>query len=130
MTIGEAAKAAGLPVKTVRYYADIGLVRPSGRSESGYRHYGEAELRKLVFARRTRSFGFSVEQTRELLDLYEDTGRSSADVKRIASEKLSEIEAKMRELTALHQELAHLVDCCRGDHRPDCPIIDGFAAGG
>ncbi|GMG83814.1 Cu(I)-responsive transcriptional regulator [Paralimibaculum aggregatum] len=129
MNIGDAARASGLPVKTVRYYADIGLVRPNGRSESGYRNYGRAEVSKLVFARRARSFGFSVEQTRELLGLYEDRSRSSADVKRIARERLSELEAKMQELQALHDELAHLVDACRGDHRPDCPIIDGFAGG-
>ncbi len=128
MNIGAAANAAGLPVKTVRYYADIGLVTPGGRSETGYRQYTGAEISKLVFARRTRAFGFSIDETRELLSLYEDRNRSSADVKAIAQGRLDEIEAKMRELTALHDELSHLVHCCRGDDRPDCPILSGFAS--
>lgn len=127
MNIGAAAKAADLPVKTVRYYADIGLVTPSGRSETGYRQYMPAELSKLIFARRARAFGFSIDETRELLSLYEDRNRSSADVKAIAQGKLGEITAKMTELQALHDELAHLVQACRGDDRPDCPIIRGFA---
>ena len=127
MNIGSAAKASGLPVKTVRYYADIGLVTPSDRSESGYRRYTSIELSKLVFARRARAFGFSIDETRELLSLYEDRNRSSADVKQIASNRLLEIIAKMRELQALHDELSHLVDSCRGDDRPDCPIISSFA---
>lgn len=127
MNIGAAARAAGLPVKTVRYYADIGLVTPSGRSESGYRLYTDIELRKLVFARQSRAFGFTIEETRELLSLYEDRARSSADVKRIAAGRLDEIRGKMRELQDLHDELAHLVDACHGDDRPDCPIIAGLA---
>ena len=127
MNIGVAAKAAGLPVKTVRYYADVDLVTPDGRSETGYRQYGGSEVSKLVFVRRARAFGFSIDETRELLSLYEDRNRSSADVKAIAQAKLREIEAKMAELKALHDELAHLVEACRGDDRPDCPIISGFA---
>lgn len=128
MNIGAAATAADLPVKTVRYYADIGLVAPGARSESGYRQYVGAEVRKLIFVRRARAFGFSIEETRELLSLYEDRNRSSADVKAIARARLEQIEGKMAELKALHDELAHLVEACRGDERPDCPIIDGFAA--
>ena len=127
MNIGAAARQSGLPVKTVRYYADIGLVTPSGRSESGYRQYTRAELNKLVFARRARAFGFSIDETRELVSLYEDRNRSSANVKAIAQHRLEEIEAKMRELQALHDELSHLVQACHGDDRPDCPIISGFA---
>lgn len=129
MNIGAAAKSSGLPVKTVRYYADIGLVTPGGRSESGYRQYTLPELNKLIFARRARAFGFSIEETRELLSLYEDRNRSSADVKRIAERRLSDIDAKMKELQALKNELSHLVSACHGDERPDCPIISGFAGG-
>ncbi|MEO1494350.1 MAG: Cu(I)-responsive transcriptional regulator [Pseudomonadota bacterium] len=127
MNIGTAATAAGLPVKTVRYYADIGLISPSGRTDAGYRDYAEDEVSKLIFVRRARSFGFSIDQARELLSLYEDRNRSSADVKAIAARKLEDIDAKMSELRALRDELAHLVDACRGDNRPDCPIISGFA---
>jgi Cu(I)-responsive transcriptional regulator len=124
MNIGDAAKAAGLPVKTVRYYADIGLVRAPDRSPAGYRRYDEVAIRKLAFVRRARDFGFSIEECRELLGLYEDRSRSSADVRAIAATHLAEIEDKQRQLAALHDELAHLVEACRGDDRPDCPILD------
>lgn len=124
MNISAAAKAAGLPVKTVRYYADIGLVAAAARSDAGYRTYDDATVRKLVFIRRSRAFGFTIEECQELLDLFQDRDRTSAEVKRIASRRLTEIETKQRELQSLHDELAHLVQSCRGDDRPDCPIID------
>lgn len=124
MNISAASKAAGLPVKTVRYYGDIGLVQASSRSEAGYRIYDEASVRKLVFIRRSRAFGFTIQECRELLDLYQDQDRNSAEVKRIAAKRLEDIKEKQRELQSLHDELAHLVNTCRGDHRPDCPIID------
>ncbi len=126
MNISAAADAAGLPVKTVRYYADIGLVPAPSRTEAGYRVYDDGAVRKLVFVRRARAFGFSIGECRELLGLYEDRRRSSADVKRIAAKRLEEIGRKQRELRSLHDELAHLVDACKGDHRPDCPIIDSL----
>ena len=113
-------------MKTVRYYADIALVSAPSRSESGYRTYDDGAVRKLVFIRRAREFGFSIDECRELLSLYEDQHRSSADVKRIATKRLEEIAKKQRELQSLHDELAHLVDACKGDHRPDCPIIDSL----
>ena len=92
MNISAASKAAGLPVKTVRYYADIGLVEAPSRSEAGYRTYDDASVRKLVFIRRSREFGFTIEECRELLGLYQDQDRTSAEVKRIASKRLEEIE--------------------------------------
>ncbi len=128
MNISAVSQAAGLPVKTVRYYSDIGLVPAPARSASGYRRYDSAALRKLVFVRRAREFGFAVEECRELLDLYGNRQRSSADVKRIAARRLAEIAQKQRELQSLHDELAHLVEACRGDDRPDCPIIDSLGA--
>lgn len=126
MNISAAATAAGLPVKTVRYYADIGLVKASGRTEAGYRNYDAAAVAKLAFVRRARAFDFSIDACRELLGLYENQERSSADVKAIASLRLAEIEEKQRELQSLHDELAHLVHACKGDDRPDCPIIDAL----
>ena len=126
MNISAASRAAGLPVKTVRYYADIELVSAPFRSESGYRIYDGSAVRRLVFVRRARAFGFSIGECRELLSLYEDQHRSSADVKRIATKRLEEIAKKQRELQSLHDEFAHLVDACKGDDRPDCPIIDGL----
>ena len=124
MNISQAAKAAGLPTKTVRYYADVGLVAAQGRSGAGYRTYSDREVRKLIFARRAREFGFSIEECRELLGLYQKDDRTSADVKQIASKRLAEIEQKQRELQSLHDELSNLVMACRGDNRPECPIID------
>lgn len=127
MNIGAASKASGLPTKTVRYYADIGLVEPPSRTGAGYRSYDESAVRKLAFVRRAREFGFSIDECRGLLALYEDSNRSSADVKRIAEVRLEEIERKQRELQCLHDELEHLVAACAGDSRPDCPIIDRLA---
>ncbi|MEO1404964.1 MAG: MerR family DNA-binding protein [Pseudomonadota bacterium] len=127
MTISDAAKSAGLPTKTVRYYSDIGLVAPVGRSEAGYRIYDDVALKKLSFVKRARGFGFSVEECRELLGLYEDADRSSSDVRTIAAQRLIEIEAKQRELQLLHDELALLVKACKGNDRPDCPILSGLA---
>jgi Cu(I)-responsive transcriptional regulator len=124
MNISKAANAADLPVKTVRYYADIDLVPAPSRSDAGYRSYDEASIRKLVFVRRARLFGFSIDECRELLGLYQDQDRTSAEVKRIATKRLTEIKEKQLELQSLHDELHHLVGTCRGDHRPDCPIID------
>ena len=124
MNISAASKASGLPVKTVRYYADISLVEAPSRSEAGYRTYDDVAVRKLVFVRRSRAFGFSIEKCCELLDLYQDQDRTSSEVKRIALKRLEEIENKQRELQSLHDELAHLVKSCRGDNMPNCPIID------
>ena len=127
MNIGMIARQADLPTKTVRYYADIGLVKPSGRSSAGYRIYTEIELNKLRFVRSARSFGFTVEECRELLGLYEDRDRSSRDVKRMALQRISEIEDKMAELQILHDELARLATSCHGDDRADCPILTGLS---
>ncbi len=127
MNISQASKAAALPVKTVRYYADVGLVAAQGRSDAGYRTYSDTEIRKLIFVRRAREFGFSIEECRELLGLYQKDDRTSADVKQIATKRLNEIKQKQRELQSLHDDLSNLVSACRGDNRPDCPIIDYLA---
>jgi Cu(I)-responsive transcriptional regulator len=124
--VAEAAAASGLPPKTVRYYDEIGLVRPA-RSANGYRAYGPPELRKLAFVARARDLGFSIEDCRALLGLYEDRGRASADVKRLAGGHLQAIDRKIDELRAMRAALAELVDRCCGDDRPDCPILRGLA---
>ncbi|QPQ55151.1 MerR family DNA-binding protein [Allosphingosinicella flava] len=129
MTIGQAAQAAGLPVKTVRYYADIGLVVPEGRAASGYRIYGTVEVGRLAFVRRARAFGFSVEECGELLGLYQDPGRASAEVKRLALTHLRTIDARLGELQRLRDELQLLADACAGDAGADCPILGAIAAG-
>ncbi len=126
LTIGEVARRSGLPAKTIRYYEEIGLVRPL-RAANGYRVFRESDLHKLAFIGRARSFGFSIEECRRLLELWEDRNRSSAEVKRIAQRHLDEIEARLAELRALRDTLAELVSCCAGDDRPDCPILADLA---
>lgn len=127
MNIGDIAEASGVPAKTIRYYEDIGLVRPA-RRENGYRDFAEPDLHKLIFLGRARSLGFSIEDCRALLDLYGDRRRASADVKRVAGAHLERIDRKIAELAAMRATLAHLVEACRGDNRPDCPILDDLAA--
>ena len=129
MKIGQASDLSGLPAKTIRYYEDIGLVR-SDRRENGYRDYGAQEIHKLRFIQRARSLGFTVEQCRTLLSLYDDPDRTSADVRSLARAHLEEIELKIRELAGMRDTLAQLVESCRGDHRPDCPILTDLAGGG
>lgn len=123
MNIGEAAAASGVPAKTIRYYEEIGLVRPQ-RLANGYRDFGAAELSALAFVGRARSLGFSVEECRTLLALERDRDRHSHDVKSIAEGHLQRIEAKMAELAAMRATLTALVDRCHGDDRPECPIMD------
>ncbi|AJE46653.1 MULTISPECIES: Cu(I)-responsive transcriptional regulator [Rhodobacterales] len=126
MNIGAAARQSGLPPKTIRYYEDIGLLT-ADRAANGYRDYSNEDVHRLRFVQRSRSLGFSVEECRQLLSLYTDRDRASADVKAIATEKLGEIDRKIAELTGLREMLGHLVENCHGDARPDCPIIDGLA---
>lgn len=123
MNIGTVSKRLGLPAKTIRYYEEIGLVRPP-RDDNGYRHFGETDLHKLAFLGRARALGFTIEDCRALLSLYEDSGRESAAVKRIAEEHLSRIDEKIDQLRSMRSTLAHLVHCCAGDSRPDCPILE------
>lgn len=127
MNIGAAAKGSGLPTKTVRYYADVGLVVPSARLANGYRDYDDGDVRRLAFVRRARAFGFSVEESRELLALYADRGRASAAVKEIATARIAELDRQMGELAALRADLARLAKACRGDGDPHCPILNGLA---
>lgn len=127
MNIGEAARASGLPAKTLRYYEAIGLVVPGGRRENGYRDYDEADVHRLRFVQRARSLGFTVAECRGLLALYDDRNRTSAEVKRIALERIAAIERKIRELEAMRRALLHLAERCHGDDRPDCPILDDLA---
>ncbi len=126
MNIGEISVHTGLPPKTIRYYEDIGLIRPL-RTANGYRVFHEIDAHKLAFLGRARALGFSIEDCRTLLALYEDESRASADVKRIAREHLRKIEDKIAQLNAMRDTLTHLVDACAGDNRPDCPILKDLA---
>lgn len=126
MNIGAAAERSGLPAKTIRYYEDIGLLRAS-RALNGYRDYTDDDVHRLKFLQRARSLGFSVEECRQLLSLYADKERESADVKALACQKLEEIDLKIAQLQGLRTLLSHLIANCHGDNRPDCPIIDDLA---
>ena len=127
MNIGEAAAASGVSAKMIRYYEDVGLLSPAARTAAGYRTYAEADVRTLGFLRRARSLGFSVAQMRELLALWRDGCRASADVKRLALAHAEALEEKARAVAEMGRALRHLADRCGGDGRPDCPILDELA---
>lgn len=128
MNIGEAARASGVSAKMIRYYESIGLVAPAGRTASGYRVYGHEDVHALTFISRARDLGFSVAEMGELLALWRDQSRSSADVKAIALRHVAELEEKARALQAMSRTLRHLAEHCHGDHRPHCPILEDLAA--
>lgn len=126
MNVREAATRCGLPPKTLRYYDDIGLVVPD-RRENGYRDYNDQTIQKLAFLKRARQLGFSIDDCRQLISLYEDKGRASGDVKMLAEKHLIEVDKRLEELQHLRDTLSHLVHSCRGGDRPDCPILADLA---
>ena len=128
MNIGQASDATGLPAKTIRYYEDICLIKPA-RATNGYRDYDGKDVHRLALIQRSRSLGFTIEECRSLLSLYENKDRASSDVKELALERISEIDRKLKELKSLRNTLKILADHCHGDDRPDCPIIDEIAKG-
>ena len=129
MNIGEAAKASGVSAKMIRHYESVGLFPEAARTEAGYRQYTDKEVNTLRFVRQSRDLGFSIEQIRELLGLWQNRKRPSRQVKALAQAHIQELEAKLAELQAMKSTLEHLVHCCHGDERPDCPIIDTLASG-
>jgi Cu(I)-responsive transcriptional regulator len=122
MNIGDVATQTGLPAKTIRYYEDIGLIKPM-RDDNGYRRFRSQDVHKLNFLGRARALGFTIEDCRTLMALYEDETRASADVKKVARAHLVQIETKIADLNAMRDTLGHLIDACAGDDRPDCPIL-------
>ena len=129
MNIGEAARAAGVSAKMARHYESIGLVGAPPRSDAGYRVYGEREVHLLRFIRHSRDLGFSLEQIRALLGLWQDRDRPSREVRALAQRHLAELEAKLAELQAMKATLQTLVKSCHGDERPDCPILATLEGG-
>ncbi len=124
MNIGKAAKLSNLTIKAVRYYANIGLVKPQQNISTGYRNYTDEELAKLKFIGKARKFDFSINECKELLSLYEDKNRTSKEVKKIILEKISQIDGKLKDLKDLKKELNFLASNCHGDDRPNCPILE------
>jgi Cu(I)-responsive transcriptional regulator len=125
--IGEAAARSGVSAKMVRHYESLGLLPEVGRTEAGYRQYTENNVHTLRFIRRARDLGFSMAEIAELLKLWQNKERASADVKRIALDHAADLHRRIEEMTAMKRTLERLADCCHGDHRPDCPILDGLA---
>ena len=128
MNIGETARASGVSAKMIRHYEGIGLIRTSIRTRSGYRQYHERDVHLLRFIRRARDLGFSLEQIRQLLSLWDDPGRASADVKHLAEAHIADLDARIAALSEMRATLVALAQACHGDHRPDCPILQGLAA--
>ena len=124
MNIGKAAKLSNLTIKAVRYYANIGLVKPQQNISTGYRNYKDEEVAKLKFIGKARKFDFSINECKELLSLYEDKNRTSKEVKKIILEKISQIDGKLKDLKDLKKELNFLASNCHGDDRPNCPILE------
>ena len=127
MNIGTASKLSGLTVKTVRYYSDIGIINPKINTSTGYRSFSERDLAKLQFISKARKFDFSLDDCRELISLYENTERSSKEVKALTLLKIAEIDTKLSELNMLRSQLSTLASACKGDDRPDCPILEALS---
>ena len=126
LKIGDVARLSGVPTKTIRYYESVSLLREPDRADNGYRIYGQDTVRTLRFVRHARKLGFSLEEVRALLGLWQDRERPSREVKRLAQQRIEDIEVRIAELTRLREELSRLMVACHGDHRPECPILDAL----
>jgi MerR family copper efflux transcriptional regulator len=127
LNIGEAAQASGVSAKMIRHYESIGLLPAARRTASGYRVYDEQDVRLLQFIHRGRALGFSLEKIAELLALWQDQDRASADVRHLAEQHIAELNRKIGELEAMKRTLEALAHSCHGDQRSDCPILDDLA---
>jgi len=129
LKIGEAAAASGISERMIRHYEKIGLIGRAARRDSGYRDYAPTDVRTLQFIGRARDLGFSIDEIRQLLELWNDRSRASAEVKALALARAAELERKELELREMRTSLEHLAAACQGDERPDCPILSGLEGG-
>ncbi|MBC7499773.1 MAG: Cu(I)-responsive transcriptional regulator [Herminiimonas sp.] len=127
MQIGQASEASGVTAKMIRYYESVGLIDAAHRSDAGYRQYSQAEVQTLAFIKRSRDLGFSLVRIKTLLGLWQDRSRKSVEVKKLARQYIAELDEDIARLQMIRDQLAHLADHCRGNQRPDCPIIDNLA---
>ena len=127
MNIGEAARQSGVSAKMVRHYESLGLLPQVQRSDSGYRQYSEAEVHTLRFIKRARDLGFSMAEIAELVSLWQNRRRASENVRRIAQKHADDLAQRIAAMQAMQKTLGHLIHCCQGNDRPDCPILDDLA---
>ena len=128
MNISKAAEATGLTSKAIRYYEEMGLITPAMRKDNGYRDYSDTHLRELLFISQSRELGFTLKECADLINLYKDQGRKSADVKKLALQKIEDVENKISQLHIIRKSLNEMTECCHGDEMPDCPILDKLAS--
>lgn len=126
MNIGKVSQASGITTKMIRYYEQIGLIPTAGRNDAGYRSYSANDVERLKFIKRSRELGFSIVEITDLLDLWNNQSRQSADVKRLAQGHIEKLEERIHDLQQMANTLKNLIDCCAGDDRPDCPILEGL----
>jgi MerR family transcriptional regulator, copper efflux regulator len=127
VNIGDAARLSGVSAKMVRHYESVGLLRPVARTDSGYRQYSEAEVHTLRFIKRSRDLGFSMEEIGELVGLWQNRRRASASVRRIAQKHADDLATRIAAMQEMQKTLQHLIHCCHGDERPECPILEDLA---
>lgn len=127
VNIGQAARLSGVSAKMVRHYESLGLLPRVGRTGSGYRQYSQAEVHTLQFIKRSRELGFSMDEIAGLVSLWQNRRRTSASVRRIAQKHATELAQRIEAMQAMQRTLTHLIHCCHGDDRPDCPILDDLA---
>lgn len=127
MNIGQASRSSGVSTKMIRYYDEIGLVRPASRTDSNYREYDDREVNELRFIKRARNLGFSVAEITTLLSLWRDRDRPSREVKAVADRHIADLDARIAEMRAMAETLRQLSKGCAGDDRPECPILDDLA---
>jgi Cu(I)-responsive transcriptional regulator len=126
MNISHASKRSSVPAKTIRYYESIGLIPLATRLPNGYRDYTDNDVSTLQFVQRARNLGFTLKDVESLVALWQDQGRASADVKKLALNHIAEIESRITELQSVRDVLVTLSEHCHGDNRPECPILKGL----